>query len=864
MRVPASWLTEHLGLSEPVAPQQLADAFVRIGIEVDGVHPLGEVTGPLVVGRVVEIEELTEFKKPIRYCRVEVGDVPESDEPGEAGEAAEPAVSVDDPADSDGDEDVTAPGPPTQGIVCGASNFTEGDLVVVALPGAVLPGGFAIAARKTYGRISEGMICSAKELGLGEDHAGILVLPTGAASPGDDGREVLGLDDTVLELVPTPDRGYALSIRGLARELACALDVPFGDPADGKAIEIPEAEGDAWPVRIEDPSGCSRFVVRRVTGLDAGAPTPWWMQRRLLLAGIRSISLAVDVTNYVMLELGHPLHAWDTGSVRGDLVVRRAKPGEKLTTLDDVVRELDPDDVVIADDSGVASLAGTMGGAGTEISTESTDVLLEAAHWDPSSISRTARRHRLFSEAAKRFERFTDPQLCASAVELAARLLRQYGDGSIQPGRTDVGEVQAQPAVTMPISLPDQVAGVRYERGVTARRLSQIGCKITVGTGDDGTALVTAVPPSWRDDLVQQADLVEEVLRLEGYDSIPSIVPSAPAGRGLTEKQRRRRTVSRALAESGYVEVLPFPFVTPSTWDAFGLPEDDVRRRGLTLLNPLESDRNQLATSLLPGLLESLQRNASRGFRDLALFHMGQVVLPGAKRVPVPDLGVDRRPTEDELAALEASVPAQPLHVAAVLTGQRSRSGWWGPGEQAGWADAVQAARMVGEAAGVPLRVRAGDLLPWHPGRCAELLVGDWPVGHAGELHPKVVEALGLPARTVAMELDLDAIPLPEDRPAPSISTYPPVLLDVALVVEAGVPSAELAAALRRGAGELIEDVTLFDDYSGDQVGEGKRSLAYKLRFRAPERTLTVEEATEARDAAVAAAAERFGAELRS
>ncbi|SFB52256.1 phenylalanyl-tRNA synthetase beta subunit [Amycolatopsis marina] len=858
MRVPASWLTEHLGLSEPVTPQQLADAFVRIGIEVDGVHPLGEVTGPLVVGRVVEIEELTGFKKPIRYCRVEVGDIPESDEPGDSGETTAPTDQ------NDGDEDTSAPGPPTQGIVCGATNFAEGDLVVVALPGAVLPGGFEIATRKTYGRVSEGMICSARELGLGDDHAGILVLPTGAASPGDDGREVLGLDDTVLELVPTPDRGYALSIRGLARELACALDVPFGDPADGKAIEIPEAEGEAWPVRIEDPSGCSRFVVRRVTGLDAGAPTPWWMHRRLLLAGIRSISLAVDVTNYVMLELGHPLHAWDTGSVRGELVVRRAKPGEKLTTLDDVVRELDPDDVVIADDSGVASLAGTMGGAGTEISTESTDVLLEAAHWDPASISRTARRHRLFSEAAKRFERFTDPQLCASAVELAARLLRQYGDGSIQPGRTDVGDVAPHAAVTMPISLPDQVAGVRYERGVTARRLSQIGCKITVGTGDDGTALVTAVPPSWRNDLVQQADLVEEVLRLEGYDSIPSVVPAAPAGRGLTEKQRRRRTVSRALAESGYVEVLPFPFVSPSTWDDFGLPEDDVRRRGLSLLNPLESDKNQLATSLLPGLLESLQRNASRGFRDLALFNIGQVVLPGAKRIPVPDLGVDRRPTDSELAALEASVPAQPLHVAVVLAGQRTRSGWWGSGEQACWADAVQAARTVAEAAGVELRVQAGDLLPWHPGRCAELLVGDWPVGHAGELHPKVVEALGLPARTVAMELDLDAIPQPESRPAPSISTYPPVLLDVALVVDTKVPSAELAAALRRGAGELIEDVTLFDDYSGDQLGEGKRSLAYKLRFRAPDRTLTVEEATEARDAAVAAAAERFGAELRS
>jgi phenylalanyl-tRNA synthetase beta chain len=835
-----SWLLEHLDAGE-VGPQELADAFVRIGIEVDDVQPLGAVTGPVVVGRVVAIEELTGFKKPIRYCRVETGE--------EAPEGA----------DSD-DENEGPHGIHTRGIVCGATNFVEGDLVVVALPGSVLPGGFAIAQRKTYGHVSDGMICSARELGLGDDHTGILVLPSSTASPGDDAREVLGLDDTVLDLVPTPDRGYALSVRGLARELACALDVPFGDPA---ALDLPAPEGEAWPVRIEDEDGCKRFVLRRVTGLDATAPTPWWMRRRLLLAGIRSISLAVDVTNYVMLELGHPLHAFDTAAVKGDLVVRRAKPGEKLTTLDDAERTLDPDDMVIADDSGVISLAGTMGGATTEISPDSTDVLLEAAHWDPASISRTARRHKLFSEAAKRFERFTDPMLCPAAVELAARLLRRYGDGSILPGRTDAGHVEPMAPVTMPIDLPDRVAGVRYERGVTVRRLGQIGCKVQVGTSDEGTALVTAVPPSWRGDLLQPADLVEEVLRLEGYDSIPSTLPPAPPGAGLTETQRRRRTVSRALAEAGYVEVLPFPFMSAATWDAFGLAEDDVRRRTVKVQNPLEADKDQMASSLLPGLLETLQRNVSRGFRDLALFHIGQVVLPSATAVPMPELGVDHRPSDEDLAQLEAAVPNQPLHAAVVLAGQRVRSGWWGDGEQASWADAVQAARTVAAAAGIELRIRAANLTPWHPGRCAQLLVGDWPVGHAGELHPKVVEALGLPKRTVAMELDLDAIPLPDSRPAPAVSPYPPVLLDIALVVDAKVPAADLAEAVTAGGGELLENVTLFDAYTGDQVGEGKRSLAYKLRFRAPDRTLTVEEATKARDAAVDEAASRFGAVLR-
>lgn len=839
MRVPVSWLEERLELGDEVTAQDLADAFVRVGIEVDGVHRLEEVTGPLVIGRVVEIEELTQFKKPIRYCRVDVG---------ELGGAA----------DADADDPMR---PRTNGIVCGATNFAEGDLVVVALPGVVLPGGFEIAARQTYGYVSDGMICSARELGLGDDHAGILVLPSGTADPGDDAREVLDLDDTVLELAPTPDRGYALSIRGLARELGCALDVPFGDPA---AIEVPEAEDDAWPVRIDDPAGCRRFVLRRVTGLDAGAPTPWWMRRRLMLAGVRSISLAVDVTNYVMVELGQPLHAFDTGSVKGDLVVRRAEEGETLTTLDDAERTLDPDDVVIADDSGVISLAGTMGGATTEIHSGSTDVLLEAAHWDPPSISRTARRHHLFSEAAKRFERYADPQVCAAAVELAARLLRQYGDGSIQPGRTDEGGVRPQQAISLPINLPDRVAGVRYERGVTVRRLTQIGCKVAVGTADDGTTLVDAVPPSWRGDLYQQADLVEEVLRLEGYDSIPSELPAAPAGRGLTETQRRRRTVSRALAEQGYVEVIPFPFVSASVWDAFALPDDDPRRGGLTLLNPLESEKNELATTLLPGMLDTLQRNLSRGFRDLGLYHLGQVVAPESERVAVPDPGVAGRPADDELATLERSVPRQPLHVAVVLTGQRRRPGWWGAGEAAIWADAVQAARTVAEASGVELRTEAAQHLPWHPGRCARLLVGDRPVGHAGELHPKVLEALDLPRRTVAMELDLDAVPLADSRPAPVVSPYPPVLLDVALVVSDDVPSATLAGALREGAGDLLEELSVFDSYTGEQVGAGRRSLAYKLRFRATDRTLTLEEATEARDAAVASAKERTGATLRT
>jgi phenylalanyl-tRNA synthetase beta chain len=832
VRVPVSWLSDHValpgGFESPTA-DQIADAFVRAGLEVESVEPLGPVSGPLVVGRVLEIEELTGYKKPIRFCLVDDGDM-------------EP-----------------------RGVVCGATNFEVEDLVVVARPGAVLPGEFKIASRTTYGRTSDGMICSAAELGLGDDHAGIMVLSAGDASPGESAIDLLGLDDAVIELAITPDRGYCFSVRGLARELAIAFDVPYGDPAQVEVppTKVPQTQVATWPVRIEDQVGCRRFVTRRVSGVDPNAPTPWWMRRRLQLAGMRPISLAVDVTNYVMLELGQPLHAYDAAKLDGDLVVRRATEGEKLTTLDGVSRKLDPDDLVVADKSGPLGLAAVMGGESTEIDSRTTSLVIEAANWDPPSVARAARRHKLPSEAARRFERGVDPALPPAAAELAATLLVRYGGGEIRPGRTDVGHPPQPMPITMPINLPDRVAGRLYERGATVRRLSQIGCSVEVG-GSDGTTTVTVLPPSWRPDLTQPADLVEEVLRLEGYDSIPSVLPRAVPGRGLTAGQRRRRAVSRTLAGVGYVEVLPSPFVSAATWDAFGLAPDDPRRNSTELLNPLESDRDRLATTLLPGLLEVLVRNVARGQRDVALYGVSQVVHPRTDAPPIREVGVGQRPADDELNALMAALPEQPTHVAVVLTGQWERRGWWGSGRSANWADAIEAARLVGDTADAAIETRAAEMPPWHPGRCAQLWVGDVPVGYAGELHPAVVEAMGLPPRTCAMELNLDAVPLTEHRPAPLVSPYPPVLQDIALVVDASVAAADLTETLRAGAGDLLEDVRLFDVYTGDQVGAGKRSLAFALRFRAPDRTLTVAEATAARDAAVAAAVEAYGATLRS
>ncbi|WP_070378706.1 phenylalanine--tRNA ligase subunit beta [Rhodococcus sp. WMMA185] len=828
MRVAQSWLTEILQRATPdwdVTAEELDAGFVRVGLEVEEVDRLEPIEGPLVVGKVLEITELTEFKKPIRFCKVDVG-------------TAEP-----------------------HGIVCGARNFSEGDLVVVALPGAVLPGGFAITARKTYGKVSDGMICSVAELGIGKDHSGILVLEQGTALPGADANELMGLPDTVIELNITPDRGYCFSVRGLTRELACGFDLEFADPA---VVAPLPAEGEAWPIRVDPASNASRFVARRVTGIDPNAVSPWWLQRRLLLSGVRPISPAVDVTNYVLLELGQPLHAFDAAKISGELVVRRAVVGEKLTTLDETERVLDPEDVVIADDSGVVSLAGVMGGASTEVGSESTDILLEAATWDPLAVFRTSRRHKLSSEAGKRFERVVDPEIPVAALDRAATLLVSIAGGQIEPVLTDIGGVIPHDPIRMDIDLPDRVAGVDYPTGTAARRLTQIGCNVEVGVSDSGHGQLVATPPSWRPDLTQPADLVEEVLRLEGLEQIPSVLPAAPAGRGLTPAQRRRRAVSRAMAFSGYVEILPPVFLPSAVFDTWGLEPEDPRRNTSKVLNPLESDRPELATTLLPGLLEVLARNASRGQRDLSLFGIAQVVLPGADTKPVDALPVDRRPTDEQIATLLRSLPAQPVHVAAVLTGQRELSGPWGSGRAADATDAFTAARTIAAAAGVEVDFRSAQYLPWHPGRGAEVLVDGVVVGHAGELHPAVLERAGLPPRTCAVEIDLDALPLVENLPAPTVSPFPAVLQDVAVVVDATVPAADVQAALKSGGGELLEDVRLFDVFEGEQVGQGRKSLAFALRFRGSDRTLTEDEASAARDSAVAAASAAVGAELRS
>lgn len=855
MRVPLSWLREYVDLPATETGRDVQAKLIAAGLEVETVEHLGaDLKGPLVVGQVLTIEELEGFKKPIRFCTVDVGTANGTGEPQE--------------------------------IVCGARNFAVGDKVVVVLPGAVLPGGFAISARKTYGKVSHGMICSSDELGMGDDGSkGIIVLPP-ETEVGKDAIELLELVDEVLDIAVTPDRGYCLSLRGVARETATAYGLPLRDPA---LLDVPGPNAFGYPVKVSDPAGCDRFTARTVTGLSPEARSPIWLQRRLQKVGMRPISLAVDITNYVMMELGQPLHAYDRAQVQGTIGVRRAEPGEKLTTLDGVERTLDAEDLVITDDRGPIGLAGVMGGADTEIADgnggggASTDVVIEAAHFDAVSVARTARRHRLSSEASRRFERGVDPQAAAAAAQRTVDLLVLLAGGTAEAGVTEVVAPSAPRTITLPANHPDKVAGVAYGRETVVRRLQQVGCDVygnsaawnaSLGGGGRATGgqdeLIVTVP-SWRPDLTDPNDLAEEVIRLEGYENLPATLPRPPAGRGLSSRQRLHRRIGRALAGAGYVEAPNYPFVSEQVFDQLGLADDDPARRVVRLTNPLSDEEPALRTSLLPGLLGALRRNDGRGSHDLALFETGLVFHPRAEQRKAVRLPVDRRPTDEELAGLDAALPEQPRHVAVVLAGARERDGWWGKGRPADWADAVEAARTVAREAGAELIVRKGQYGPWHPGRCAELAVvvdgAERVVGHAGELHPGVLKTLGLPERTCAAELDLDAVAgAGQDTPqAPAISTFPVATQDVALVVDAFVPSADVEAALREGAGELLESIRLFDVYeNAEQLGEGRKSLAYALRFRAADRTLTVDEASAARESAVALAGERTGAVLRA
>lgn len=837
MLISQDWVTRILGTANSgwtVSSEELDSGFVRVGFETEGYEALPETTGPLVIGQVVEIEELTQFKKPIRYCQVNVG---QANGTGEL-----------------------------QGIICGARNFRLNDYVVVSLPGAELPGGFKIAARETYDHISNGMMCSAAELGFGPKADGIIVLGEEVADKiGEDARPLIGLSDTVFDVNITPDRGYALSARGLTREIASAFDLTFPDVAQEPSVAgidtsvVPAPEGTLIDVDLREETKAQRFGLRKVTGIDPAARTPFWMERELMLSGQRAVNVATDVTNYVMLLLGAPMHAFDADVIKGNLVVRNANEGEKFETLDHVKRELSEGDVVICDDNGIQSLAGVMGGTTSEISDETTDVYFESAIWDPITVARTSRRHKLSSEASRRFERGVDPAIVEVALDVACVLLQQIAGGTIEAGRTLVGDVAKREPISLRAAKPSEYAGIEYSQETVVKRLTEVGCEVSGGEE------LSVVPASWRTDIEMDVDLIEEILRLEGLEDIPTILPTPVGGRGLTPAQKRRRAIGHGLAYAGYAEVLPSPFIANDTFDTWGLDKEDARRQTVAVQNPLESDKAILSTTLLPNLLEAIARNVARGRSDLALFGLQQVAFKRADSSPMPS--VESRPEESMVADLLGSLPLQPLHVATVATGNIEHEGPWGAGRAYSYADAIESARQVARSAGVDIAVKAAEQLPWHPGRCAAIVLAsdeETVVGYAGELHPQVLEALELPARTCAMELDVSALPLDEKFPAPVLSSFPALHQDIALVVDEETPAETVRRVVEEGAGDLLESVELFDVFRGEQLGEGKKSLAFQLLFRAGDRTLTDEEANEHRLAAAELAKQRLGAQMRA
>lgn len=836
MRVPLSWLREYVDVAPDATPEDVLASLVNVGFEEEDVHRF-EVSGPVVVGEVLELSPEPQTNgKTINWCQVDVGEA----------------------------------GGGVRGIVCGAHNFGVGDKVVVSLPGAVLPGPFPIAARKTYGHVSDGMIASARELGLGDEHSGILRLADlGIDAPvGSDAIGLLGLDDVAVEVDVTPDRGYALSLRGIAREYAHATGGAFRDPGDRPWHELQQPEG-GFSVAVADDApirgnvGATEFVARIVRGVDATAPTPPWMIARLVLAGIRSISVLVDITNYVMLELGNPIHGYDLDALTDGITVRRAQPGEKLTTLDDQVRELHPEDLLITDGSGPIGLAGVMGGATTEMGLHTQNVLIEAAVFDPVTIARTARRHKLPSEASRRFERGVDPLIPFVAARRVADLMVELAGGTldVETGGALFATYERE-SVPLPKPFVPGLVGVEYSDEEITSSLEMIGCDVF--DADDDQWLVT--PPSWRSDLTDKWTLAEEVARIQGLDRVPSTVPIPPSGNGWTVNQKGRRRVANALAAAGLVETPSFPFTTAEQNDLHGSASGE-HLPGAKLANPLDGHAPFLRRSLVPGLVQVAHRNQSRGFTDLALFELGAVFLPepgvryGTAEVPPPA----QRPDDDTLAGLDAALPAQPRRAAVLLTGNRIAKQPGQPAVPVDLADALDAVQVIAAAAGTTVEVAQGRRAALHPGRTAVLHVGGREIGYVGELLPAVAADADLAGRVYVAELDLDALLASAGDPvaAASLSTHTAATQDVSLVVPAEVPADDVRRALVDGCGSLLESLRLVDDYRGAGVPDGEKSLTFALLFRAADRTLTAAEATDAKLQGVEVAAERFGAKIR-
>jgi phenylalanyl-tRNA synthetase beta chain len=812
MRVPLSWLAEHVDVT--VSATALADKLTFAGVEIETVDRVGEDLAGILTARVLEVRDHPNADRLV-LVRIDVG----------------------------GDDRL---------VVCGARNFTPGDIVPWAAPGAKLPGGVDVGRRQVRGEWSDGMLASARELGVFDDHSGILVLPPDTRV-GADLVEAVGLRDAVLDVKSAPNRGDTLSMRGIAREVAVLLGTEL-KPLDLTVPEVGPPVGGLASVEVEDAEGCPLYVARVVEGLDAARPAPLWMARRLYLYGQRPLGAVVDVTNYLLLDQGQPLHAFDLDRVPGQrIVVRRAAEGETLRTLDGRDRRLTADDTLITSGERALALAGIMGGEDTEVRQDTTRVLIESAHFPPATVRRTMRRLGMSTEGGQRWARGVDPAGAEPVCDQAAALMAQLAGGTVATGRLRAGPgVGERPAIRLDWGRSAARLGAPADPEFAAAHLRSVGCRTEVP--DDRT--VVAVPPSWRFDIELWADLEEEVARRWGYDQIPATLPGATGGR-LTDQQRLRRQARQLLAGMGVTEAQTYPFLSQATLDQLGLDPDDPRRRTLRLVNPLSEEAPELRTTLLPGLADVARRNLARGLAGVAVYELGAVFLPAG-----PDAERPRRggPGDEGL-------PDEPLTLGLLLAGQRQRGRFDDPTAAYDFADIKGVVEGLVAGLGVgEVGYRAEGPPPYHPGRCAGVFLGQRAVGLLGQLHPRVAADLELPAATFAAELELAALlaAVPTMRPAPTPSPYPELSFDVAFLVPPGVAASDLEAVLREAGRELLTRLTLFDAYEGPPLPPGHRNLAYRVALQAPDRTLTDADGAAVRDRMAALAAERVRATLRA
>ncbi len=805
MRISHAWLSEYV---EAPPPEELARRLTAVGLEVEALEVMGRGLDGIVAARIVAAERHPDAEK-LSVTRVD------------AGQGGEPLQ-----------------------VVCGAKNWQVGDVVPLATVGSALPGGQRIERAKLRGVESSGMLCSAKELGLSEDASGLLLLDRGIA-PGTPIAKALGLEDVVLEVNVTPNRPDALSHVGIAREVAALLGTKVRMPAP-RLAEAGAPAADAVKVRIEAPDRCARYAARVIEGVRIG-PSPLRLTRRLEACGVRSISNVVDATNYVLLELGHPLHAFDLDKVAGrEIVVRTARPGEKLVTLDGKERPLSPEDLLIADRDRGSALAGVMGGGDSEISSGTSRVLLESAWFQPGSIRRTSRRHGLKTEASHRFERGADPGMVVPAVDRCAALIAELAGGKVRPGIVDAHpRIVRAPEVRLRWRTPAALLGMDVPREDARRILAGLGFEEPAADEEGATYRV----PSWRADVSIEEDLVEEIVRTRGYDAIPETLPANAVDTPADPPEARAVACTRAALEAaGFSEAVNFSFVSARELEPFEQQvvtgDGSGRALGVALKNPISAELSVMRTSLVPSLLRNTAHNRRQRVEDVRLYEIASVYHPH----PDPR----DRPS------------AESIEVAGVIAGRRSPTGWDVPGGPADFYDAKGAAAAVLEALGVEARwePRAG---PWlHPRKSARAVAASGEVlGEVGELHPRAAAAFELPRGVLAFRLSLDALLgraslVPQYRAIPRL---PAVLRDLAVVLDDAATAASVEALVREEP--LVESVTIFDVYRGPPLPAGKKNLAFAIAYRAPDRTLTDAEADAAHARIVQRLRAKLGAELR-